>query len=151
MTSWSMDEPLERRGSGPLPLTLRLWRSPPALAFALALGAWGLLLALEPPGQAIKDELVAAAADMGRLPWGAPPDSVKQAIEHSFPHRNVIVDPAGLPAYASVTLLHLSKAACLDAEVAARRVEGPVLVTLVAYGSPGECRDENDMTWRLMP
>ena len=130
---------------------LRLWLGWAVLVLALALGARWLFLELEPPGQAIRGDLMAAAAEIRRLPWNAPPDSVRRAIALPFPRGGVAVDTAGLPAYATVTLLHLSKATCLDAEIAARRVDGSVVIALAAYASPKDCRDDNDMTWRLMP
>jgi hypothetical protein len=150
MTMWSTADALNGTPRLPRLETLRVWLGRAALALALILGARGLFLALEPPGQAIKAELLAAAADIDRLPWGAPPDTFSRAIERHFP-RGVVIDPSGLPAYVAVTLPHLDKRACLDAEVAARRVEGPVVIALTGYAAAADCREDNDMTWRLMP
>ena len=149
MTMWSRN--LDGAGRMSFIGALRGWLRPFVLVLVLALGARWIFLVLEPPGEAIRDDLAAAAADIGRLPWSAPPESVRRAIALRFPYRDVVVDPAGFPVYAKVTLLHLDKAACLDVAVAARRIEGSVVVALSAYAAPEDCRDDNAMTWRLMP
>jgi len=45
----------------------------------------------------------------------------------------------------------LDRTTCLDAIATARRLEGEVVVELLDYAAPADCRDDNDMTWRFMP
>src|ERR1700686_831901 len=91
------------------------------LAIALV-GARQTLLALQSPGHAIRRELTAAGAEMGQLSWSTPTESgrpsieLRQSIEHRFARYHVRVDPAGFPAYVTVTLHGLSREACFDAE-----------------------------------
>jgi hypothetical protein len=120
------------------------------LAIALV-GARQTLLALQSPGHAIRRELTAAGAEMGRLSWSTPTESVRQSIEHRFARYHVRVNPAGFPAYVTVTLRGLSREACFDAERVARRVEGSVVIAIEDRSVSEDCRDNAELTWRIMP
>ena len=132
----------------------RLPRPPRALcvitSIALALG-FGLELraALQSPGQTIRDELVAAADDLRSAPT-APSERVLAQLRRHFDEPDVTIDATFWPLL-SVTLHHVDTSTCRDAVDRARRIEGLVVVALEHYRVSDECRDANDMTWRIMP
>jgi hypothetical protein len=110
-----------------------------------------LFIAVEMPSQTIKIELMAAAADARRLPWTASRESVEQAVAAHFYGRAASVDASAFPTYLRVTLPHLDAVTCVDVVRRAHRIEGSVVVALDGYAVVEDCRDENDMTWRIMP
>jgi hypothetical protein len=130
-----------------VPRKLRLLAS----AGALLLAAQQFALALQTPGELIRDQLGAAGASVRELSWAESPERVQQAVGGHFRGRTVSVNPAQFPAQVAVTLRGLDRATCLDAQAAARRAEGLVVIALEGYGAADDCSDSNDMTWRLMP
>lgn len=132
-------------------------RRVPAVLWALVLmtavigTGYELFAALRPPGQIIRGELEAAAAEVRSLPANEPISAVGQAVGRHFRDHSASVDARGYPAPLTVTLYGLDQATCRDAADAARRIEGLVVVSLLGYGSPGDCRAKNDMTWRISP
>lgn len=124
-----------------------------ALAFlAIAfIGGNEFVLAMQSPGQTLRGELAAAAATVRASPASGSADELRRAVQRHFRDQAVRVDPTGFPAHVAVTLYGLDRDTCLDAEATARRIEGLVVVDLQGYRSAADCRDENDMTWRIMP
>ena len=123
-------------------------------AFGLMAAAFlggGLWHAFQSPGETLRSELAAAAADMTSVPANLPPDQLRRAVQGHFPGRAVTVDPAGFPARVAVTIHGLDRGACVDAAVVARRIEGLAVIELEGYGSPEECRGRNDMRWQILP
>lgn len=108
------------------------------------------LTALQSPGQAIRSELVAAAAELISPAGSHPTEASTRAIRRHFDEHSVTLQTDLWP-LVSVTLHHLDKATCADASTAARRIEGLVVVELDAYRSPADCGADNAMTWRLLP
>lgn len=108
-----------------------------------------LLLALQSPGQAIRTALAGAAAEV-QSPRVQPTQAVRQAILRHFRGYAATLDARAWPQIA-VTLHGLDMTTCRDAESAARRTEGLVVVQLEAYRNAADCRGRNDMTWRIMP
>lgn len=108
------------------------------------------LTALQSPGQAIRSELVAAAAELTSPAGSYPTEASTRAIRRHFREHSVTLQTDLWP-LVSVTLHHLDKATCADASTAARRIEGLVVVELDAYRSPADCGADNTMTWRLLP
>jgi hypothetical protein len=127
------------------------WLGSLALIAIALVGTRQTFLALQSPGHAIRRELTAAGAEMGQLSWSTPTESVRQSIEHRFARYHVKVNPAGFPAYVTVTLHGLSREACFDAERAARRVEGSVVIAIEGQSVPEDCDDNAELTWRIMP
>jgi hypothetical protein len=105
---------------------------------------------LEAPGQLIRDQLEDAAAELGQ-PALAPSEALRQAIVRHFDRQRVLVDMTSHWPNVSVTLRNLDRDTCIDASVAARRIEGAVLIRLDGYRAETDCVRENDMTWRIMP
>ena len=120
------------------------------LIAAVFLGG-GVLHALQSPGQAIRSELAAAAADMASAPANLPPQDLKRNIERHFIGQEATVDPAGFPARVAVTLHGLGHDACVDAASVARRIEGLAVIELQGYPSPADCGEHNDMRWQILP
>ncbi len=133
-----------------------LGRMPPAM-LVLLLGVLvvaavhGAIVALRPAGQAIRDELSAAAVAVGALPENAPADKVVKTVRWYFRDRRVAVDPSEFPAVVAVTLKDIDRKSCLEAESEARRIARLVVVQLVGYNTAADCEDSNAMTWRIMP
>jgi hypothetical protein len=111
----------------------------------------GLWHALQSPGQTIRNELAAAAADMTTAPANLPVADLKRGVERHFIGEDVTVDPAGFPARVAVTLHGLDRSACLDAASVARRIEGLAVIELQGYRSTQECGERNDMRWQILP
>ena len=127
------------------------WFAYPALVAAAILGAYQLFLALQSPGQVIRRELIAAGAEMRSMPWRTSPDRIREGIQRHFAGYSVTVDPAGFPAYAKVTLGGLSRDVCFDANLIARRIEGDVVIAIEKASVGQICRDDAEVTWRIMP
>jgi hypothetical protein len=120
------------------------------LAFALTT-LYQFYLASQQPGRVIRRELAAAAAEFGGQLVPNPSDAVRLAIRGHFREPAVDVEVGRLSANVAVTIRGLGQQACENAALEARRIDGPVVVTLAAYGSPADCRERNDMTWWIMP
>ena len=118
------------------------------LGLVIAL-ACALRVALQSPGQTIRGELKAAAADLRSAP-PAPSGPVLKGLSGHFPHRMVSIDPRVWP-QVSVTLHGVARDDCRDAASVASRIEGLVVVELENYRAADDCGDANDMTWRIMP
>jgi hypothetical protein len=153
--------------------TITLDRQPPNLAVIAAaqqaltrvpsglrvLAAAGMLLfagqqvslALQSPAQAIKRELLAAAAETGTLPWNRTLEQVETALGRHFTRRPVSIDGARFPTEVSVAVQGVDQTTCVEATTLARRIEGSVVVLLQGYGSAADCANVNDMVWRIIP
>jgi hypothetical protein len=118
---------------------------------ALVVTALALLFASPSPGAAIREDLGAAAAIAGTMPAKTKPEAVVQAMHAVFPGRTLTVDADAFPAVIYVTLRALDKENCAALLASARRIEGLVVIDLEHYRSAADCRDSNDMTWRIMP
>jgi hypothetical protein len=130
----------------------RLARALGALALVIAalVGGNEVLKASRSPGDAIRSELVAAAAELASPPGPYPTEAAARAIRRHFRTHPASLQTDFWP-QASVTLHHLDNAACVDAGIVARRIEGLVVVELEGYRSAKDCGDDNDMTWRILP
>jgi hypothetical protein len=111
----------------------------------------GVWHALQSPGQTIRNELTAAAADMKAAPANLPPEELRRSVKRHFLGETVTVDPAGFPARVAVTLHGLDRGACVDAAKVARRIEGLAVIELQGYRSTQECGEHNDMRWQILP
>jgi hypothetical protein len=131
----------------------RAWRAlvATALAAPLLLLAGPDAVALRSPGAALRHALGGAALELRHAPGTMPAPQAWRAMPRHLRHWRATVDPARFPAEIAVTLHGLDLISCRDAVAKARRIEGPVVVELDGYGAPGDCRDDNDMTWRFMP
>lgn len=118
---------------------------------AVIFAALAVAFANQPPGAAIRSDLAAGAALVRALPATAPREEVTQALQRRFHGRTVTVDAEAFPAVVDVTLRALDRQSCVEAEAFARRLEGKVVVELDGYPRISDCRDSNDMTWRIMP
>jgi hypothetical protein len=110
----------------------------------------GLWHALQSPGQTIRDELAAAAADVTTAPANLPVEDLKRSVKRHFVGEDVTIDPAGFPARVAVTLHGLDRSACVDAARVAGRIEGLAVVELQGYRSARECGERNDMRWQIL-
>ena len=106
--------------------------------------------ALRSPGDAIRIELSAAAAELASPFDPAPTEHTIQAIRRHFHGHGTTLDTTLWP-QVSVTLQHLDRPTCVDARRVARRIEGLVVVELANYRSTAECGDDNAMTWWIAP
>lgn len=118
---------------------------------AAAFFGGGIWHALESPGQAIRAELSAAAADMTSAPANLPPEELERSVKRHFVGEDVTIDPAGFPARVAVTLHGLDRGACADAASVARRIEGLAVIELQGYRSAADCGEHNDMRWQILP
>lgn len=131
-------------------------RLPRVLWIVLAiLASWsaeyGIYRAFEPPGPALRRELLAAAEEL-RVPWVPQPTTVlRQAIGRHFRESNVDIDTTQRWPNVAVSLHDVPRESCAAAVSAARRIDGPVVIALERYRSAAECGERNDMTWWLMP
>jgi hypothetical protein len=123
------------------------------LAILLSWGVeYGVYSAFEPHGAALRHELKAAAAVLHTQLVLQPTPALRAAIREHFPAETVEVQTDGLwPPVVAVRLHGLTRDDCLNAVHDARRIDGPVVIALQGYGSATDCREENDMTWWLMP
>jgi len=108
------------------------------------------LKASRSPGQAIRSELVAAAAELTSPAGSYPTEASTRAIRRHFRAHSVTLQTDLWP-LVSVTLQHLDKVTCVDASIVARRIEGLVVVELEGYRSAEDCGADNAMTWRMLP
>jgi hypothetical protein len=94
---------------------------------------------------------LAAAGELSGQIVANPTGSVRKAMRQHFREAEVEVDTARPWPNVLVTIRGLDRAACETAVRDARRMEGPVVVSLDAYRLPADCADRNDMTWWIMP
>jgi hypothetical protein len=123
-------------------------------ALAGAVGGFAtlaLLFGAQSPGGAIRSDLAAGAAAVGALAHGATAADAREALQPSLAGRWSSIDASRFPAAVAVTIRSLDRQACVEAESSARRLEGDVVVELVGYRAAADCREANDMTWRIMP
>jgi hypothetical protein len=118
---------------------------------AVIFAGLAFLFAAPPPGDAILSDLASGAAALRAIPASAAPERVTAALRAALPGRALRIDAAGFPAVVGVTFQALDWQSCTAAERSARRLEGQVVVELVGYASPADCRGSNDMSWRFMP
>jgi hypothetical protein len=131
-----------------LPFVDRLW----ALAFVIAaiVGGNEVLNESRSPGDTIRRELAAAAAELALPVRPYPTDAATRAIGRHFHAHPAALQTEFWP-QVSVTLQHLHGATCVDASIVARRIEGLVVVELDGYRSGKDCGGDNDMPWRILP
>lgn len=110
-----------------------------------------LFLVLEPPGDAIRRELEAAADEMRNQLVPEPSPAVLAAMRRDFAGREVSIATIPASSIIAVTLYGLDHEACVDALVKARRIDGPVVVMLQGHRTVGDCGSRNEMTWWVMP
>jgi hypothetical protein len=122
----------------------------PMLVMSLLVGAYALRIEMEPPGLVIRHDLAHAGSAVARLPWATPNVEVQQAVSGYFRGYRASVDATGFPAYVVVTLHNLDAATCSDAYRLAGRIEGTVVVAIEDRDHLG-CRDDADVSWRIMP
>ncbi|HZT52480.1 MAG TPA: hypothetical protein VFA22_11125 [Stellaceae bacterium] len=120
-------------------------------AAAVIVAALAMLFANQPPGPAIRDDLESVAGALALMPAATEPRAVAAALHAALRGRTITVDADAFPAIVYVTLRGLDKASCAGAVASARRLEGLVVIDLEHFRSAADCRDSNDMTWRLMP
>jgi hypothetical protein len=109
----------------------------------------------EPPGDAIRRELKAAAADVAaemriRLVLGPSPSALA-AMRRHFSGQDVSIATSPAASIIAVTLHGVDHKACIEAAAKARRMDGSVVVMLQGYGAPEDCGSRNEMTWWIMP
>jgi hypothetical protein len=148
MSVLSPAQPRELGRDRPSPARRARWALLALALVAVPLGA-ELDSALQSPGQAIRGELKAAAAELER-PQVQASEAVLRRLRDHFPRRQVTIDARSWP-LVLLTLHGVDKSSCSDAASAARRIEGLVVVELEGYQAAGDCHAENDMTWRIMP
>ena len=142
-----------RRIGGPAwgrqsPLARHLWAL--ALVATALVGGDEVLEAWRPPGDAIRRELVAAAAELASPVGLYPTDAATRAIRRHFRAHPATLQTKFWP-QVSVTLQHLDRTTCVDAGTVARRMEGLVVVEFKGYRSAKDCGDDNAMTWSILP
>jgi hypothetical protein len=121
-----------------------------ALVIAALVGGNEVLKASRSPGDVIRSELVAAAAEFASPLGPYPTEAATRAIRGHFRAHPATLQMALWP-QVSVTLHHLDKTACVDAGIVARRMEGLVVVELEGYRLAEDCSDDNNMTWWILP
>ena len=127
----------------------RRWRVPIALG-ALLVGGYAIYLALQSPGDTLRQDLARAGANVAALPWNTPVERVEQAVSRHFAGYRASVDTTDFPTAVRVTLKDLDAATCRDARRAAERIEGQVVIAIEG-ADDGDCRDGSRITWRIMP
>ena len=142
---------LPSRESRVIKSSLSAWLGWFGLIATAIVGAQQTFLAVQSPGHAIRRELTAAGAEVKRLSWSTPAESVRLRVEHRFAGHHASVDPVGFPAYVTVTLHGLSRDACFDAGRVARRLEGSVVIAIEGQSAAEDCRDGAELTWRITP
>jgi hypothetical protein len=122
------------------------------LAFVILalVGGNEVLKASRSPGDVIRHELAAAAAELASPAGPYPTEAGRRAILRHFRAHPAALETDHWPEV-SVSLLHLDRATCIDASLVARRIEGLVVVELMRYRSAADCGDDNDMTWLILP
>ncbi|MGO8914730.1 MAG: hypothetical protein ACLQJR_02330 [Stellaceae bacterium] len=122
------------------------------LAILLSWGAeYAVYRAFEPPGQALRRELVGAAEELRAqwLPQATP--AVRQAIRRHFRESDVDIDTTRRWPNVAVSLHAVPQEDCVAAVREARHIDGPVVIALEHYRLTAQCGERNDMTWWLMP
>jgi hypothetical protein len=150
----SFPNPLCGPGGGLLRETVRQMLRTGLLAIVLAftlITLYQAYLVSQEPGRVIRRELTAAAGEFGGQLVPDPSDAVRLAIRRHFSEPAVDVAASRFSSNVAVTIRGLDQEACENATLQARRIEGPVVVSLAAYASPADCRARNDMTWWIMP
>jgi hypothetical protein len=109
----------------------------------------------EPPGDAIRHELKAAAADIAaemrtQLVLGPSPAALA-AMRRHFSRQDVSIATSPASSIIAVTLHGVDREACVEAAAKARRIDGSVVVMLRGYRAPEDCGSRNEMTWWIMP
>jgi hypothetical protein len=102
------------------------------------------------PGDIIRLELEAAAAEFDGQPLPTPSATVLAAMRGDFYMQQVSIAVASASTIA-VTLHGLAHETCVDALVKARRLEGLSVIALQGYRTMQDCQSTNDMTWWIMP
>jgi len=118
---------------------------------AALLTGYQLFLWLEPPGDAIRHELEAAAGEMRNQLVPEPSPGVLAAMRRDFAKREVSVATMPASSIVAITLHGLDRNTCVDALNKARRIDGAVVVRLQSYDTVGDCGNRNNMTWWVMP
>lgn len=117
---------------------------------AAAFLAGGLWYAFQSPGQTIRSELAAAAADVTSAPANLPADELQRSVKRHFLGQKVTIDSADFPERVAVTIHGLDRNVCVDAASVARRIEGLAVIELQGYGSAEDCGTDNDMRWQIL-
>jgi hypothetical protein len=102
------------------------------------------------PGEAVRRELLLAAAEMQSRLLALPSPPVLAAMRGHL-RQSASINAERYWPNVAVTFRGLDAAACRDALLHVRRLEGRVVVRLENYREPRDCGDANDMTWRIMP
>ena len=121
-----------------------------ALVVAAFVAGNEILKASRSPGDIIRHELLAAAGELASPAGPTPTAAATRAIQRHFRAHPAVLQTSYWP-LVSVTLQHVDRADCIDARLAARRMEGLVVVELMHYRSAADCGDDNDMTWQILP
>ncbi|HXZ02902.1 MAG TPA: hypothetical protein VEI03_23140 [Stellaceae bacterium] len=100
---------------------------------------------------AIRAALFELAAATRALPAGMTGDSAAKALYRHVADRDALLDVTRFPSEVDVTFRGLGRAACIETESMARRLEGSVVVQLEGYATASDCGGSNAMTWRIMP
>ncbi len=123
------------------------------LAIMVSWGAeYGVYRAFEPPGHALRRELLGAAEEL-RTQWVPQPttQAMRQAIRRHFRESDIDIDTTQYWPNVAVILHDVPREGCAAAVRDARRIDGSVVIALERYRLPAECAERNDMTWWLMP
>jgi hypothetical protein len=116
---------------------------------AIVIGGQQIHLAMQSPGEVIREALMGAADEMLVPATAQPSRNALQAVAGHFGAGATVA--AEFWPHVTVTLHDLDRATCVDAAAAARRIERLVVVQLEKYGTAAECGANNDMTWWIMP
>jgi hypothetical protein len=118
---------------------------------AILLVGYQLFVVLEPPGDAIRGELEAAAAETYSELMPEPSPAVLAAMRRHFSGQDVSIAATLASPTIALTLNGLDRETCIEAVAKARRIEGRVVVELQGYGASKDCGSRNKMTWLMMP
>ena len=131
----------------------------PALVRSHQLLGWTIVLTLaalsfyvpsRSPGDIIRLELQAAAAEFDGQLLPTPSAAVLAAMRRDFYFQDVSIAIAS-DTTTAVTLHGLARGACIDARAKAKRLEGRSVITLRGFRTAEDCQNMNDMTWWIMP
>jgi hypothetical protein len=109
----------------------------------------------EPPGDAIRHGLKAAAAEVAaemrtQLVLGPSPAALA-AMRRHFSRQDVSIATSPASSIIAVTLHGVDREACVEAAAKVRRIDGSVVVMLQGYSALEDCGSWNEMTWWIMP
>jgi hypothetical protein len=109
----------------------------------------------EPPADAIRRELKAAAAEIAaemrsQLVLGPRPAALA-AMRGHFSGQDVSIATSPASSIIAVTLHGVDREACVEAAAKVRRIDGSVVVMLQGYSALEDCGSWNEMTWWIMP